>query len=103
MNVAAPLVQAILLAFALVVILMPPFILLLRRLGFGKRIRVHGPGSHMVKEGTPSMGGVLMIAVVAGSSVLFTSLPVTTSWARRPSRLFLPCWSWACSGRRTTT
>lgn len=71
MSIAAPLVQAILLAFALVVILMPPFILLLRRLGFGKRIRVHGPGSHMVKEGTPSMGGVLMIAVVAGSSVLF--------------------------------
>ncbi len=71
MSIAAPLVQAILLAFALVVILMPPFILLLRRLGFGKRIRVHGPGSHMVKEGTPSMGGVLMIAVVVGSSVLF--------------------------------
>jgi phospho-N-acetylmuramoyl-pentapeptide-transferase len=71
MSIAAPLVQAILLAFALVVILMPPFILVLRRLGFGKRIRVHGPGSHMVKEGTPSMGGVLMIAVVAGSSVLF--------------------------------
>ena len=39
MNVAAPLVQAILLAFALVVILMPPFIVVLRRLGFGKRIR----------------------------------------------------------------
>ena len=71
MSIAAPLVQAILLAFALVVILMPPFILVLRRLGFGKRIRVHGPGSHMVKEGTPAMGGVLMIAVVAGSSVLF--------------------------------
>ena len=71
MSIAAPLVQAILLAFALVVILMPPFILLLRRLGFGKRIRVHGPGSHMVKEGTPSMGGVLMIAVVAGSAMLF--------------------------------
>jgi len=71
MSIAAPLVQAILLAFALVVILMPPFILLLRRLGFGKRIRIHGPGSHMVKEGTPAMGGVLMIAVVAGSAVLF--------------------------------
>jgi len=70
-NVAAPLVQAILLAFALMVILMPPFIVLLRRLGFGKRIRTHGPGSHLVKEGTPSMGGLLMIAVVTASSVLF--------------------------------
>jgi phospho-N-acetylmuramoyl-pentapeptide-transferase len=71
MNVAAPLVQAILLAFALVVILMPPFIATLRRLGLVKRIRVEGPDTHMVKEGTPSMGGVLMIAVVAGAAALF--------------------------------
>ena len=71
MNVAAPLVQAILLAFALVVILMPPFIALIRRFGFGKRIRVEGPGTHLVKEGTPTMGGVLMIAVVAVAAVLF--------------------------------
>jgi phospho-N-acetylmuramoyl-pentapeptide-transferase len=71
MNAAASLVQAILLTFALVVILMPPFILLLRRLGFGKRIRMEGPASHLIKEGTPSMGGVLMIAVVGVSAVLF--------------------------------
>jgi phospho-N-acetylmuramoyl-pentapeptide-transferase len=76
-SIAAPLVQAILLAFALVVILMPPFIVLLRRLGFGKRIREHGPGSHMIKEGTPSMGGVLMIAVVTGSAVLFHAIGTT--------------------------
>jgi len=50
---------------------MPPFIVFLRRLGFGKRIRVEGPGSHMVKEGTPTMGGVLMIAVVGASALLF--------------------------------
>jgi len=71
MSVTAAVVQGILLTFALVVILMPPFIVLLRRVGFGKRIRVEGPGSHMVKEGTPTMGGVLMIAVVGASAVLF--------------------------------
>jgi phospho-N-acetylmuramoyl-pentapeptide-transferase len=53
------------------VILMPPFIVFLRRLGFGKRIRVDGPGSHMVKEGTPTMGGVLMIAVVSVAALVF--------------------------------
>ena len=42
-------VQAILLAFALVVILMPTFLRILRRLGFGKRIRLDGPQSHLVK------------------------------------------------------
>jgi phospho-N-acetylmuramoyl-pentapeptide-transferase len=71
MTIAASVVQGILLTFALVVILMPPFILLLRRLGFGKRIRIEGPGSHLVKEGTPTMGGLLIIPVVAASAMLF--------------------------------
>jgi phospho-N-acetylmuramoyl-pentapeptide-transferase len=70
MVIAASIVQSILLTFALVVILMPTFIQLLRRVGFGKRIRVEGPGSHMVKEGTPTMGGLLIIAVVGASGVL---------------------------------
>ncbi len=59
-----PLVQGILLAFALVVIFMSPYLQLLRRLGFGKRIREEGPHSHLVKEGTPTMGGLLIIVVV---------------------------------------
>ncbi|HUP82993.1 MAG TPA: phospho-N-acetylmuramoyl-pentapeptide-transferase [Candidatus Limnocylindria bacterium] len=71
MTITAAVVQGILLTFALVVILMPTFIGLLRRLGFGKRIRDDGPGTHLVKEGTPTMGGVLMIAVVGVSAVLF--------------------------------
>ncbi|HWH37986.1 MAG TPA: phospho-N-acetylmuramoyl-pentapeptide-transferase [Candidatus Limnocylindrales bacterium] len=70
MTIAASIVQGILLTFALMVILMPPFIQLLRRFGFGKRIRVEGPGSHMVKEGTPTMGGSLIIAVVGGAGLL---------------------------------
>ena len=40
MNGSESVVQAILLAFALVVILMPTFLRILRRLGFGKRIRL---------------------------------------------------------------
>jgi phospho-N-acetylmuramoyl-pentapeptide-transferase len=69
-TIAASVVQGILLTFALVVILMPPFILILRRLGFGKRIRVEGPDSHLVKEGTPTMGGLLIILVVGASALL---------------------------------
>jgi phospho-N-acetylmuramoyl-pentapeptide-transferase len=67
-------VQGILLAFALMVILMPPFLQILRRLGFGKRIRQEGPHTHYVKEGTPTMGGLLIILVVAGCSVLLDVL-----------------------------
>jgi len=60
------LIQAVLLAFAVVVILMPAYIRFLRYLGMGKRILVEGPESHQVKEGTPTMGGLLVIGVVLG-------------------------------------
>jgi len=60
------LIQGLLLAFALVVILMPPYIRLLRHFRFGKQIREEGPESHMVKWGVPTMGGALVIIVVLG-------------------------------------
>jgi len=60
---------------ALVVILMPSFIRLLRRFGMGKRVRVDGPETHYVKEGTPSMGGLLIILVVGGVALV---LEITT-------------------------
>jgi phospho-N-acetylmuramoyl-pentapeptide-transferase len=63
-------VQAILLAFAVLVVLMPGFIRLLRRVGMGKRIRLEGPQTHYVKEGTPTMGGLLIVAVVIGIAVV---------------------------------
>jgi phospho-N-acetylmuramoyl-pentapeptide-transferase len=65
------LIQGLLLAFVIVVIVMPPYIRLLRHFGFAKQIREEGPQSHMVKWGTPTMGGLLLIAVVIA---LFASL-----------------------------
>jgi phospho-N-acetylmuramoyl-pentapeptide-transferase len=70
-TIAAAVVQGILLTFALVVILMPAFLQLLRVAGFGKRVRLEGPDTHLVKEGTPTMGGVLIIAVAGAAGVLF--------------------------------
>ncbi len=69
------LIQGVLLAFAIVVILMPPYIRLLRYLGFGKQIREEGPHTHYVKEGTPTMGGLLVIAIVLGLFVVFRGPP----------------------------
>jgi phospho-N-acetylmuramoyl-pentapeptide-transferase len=68
--VTLELIQGLLLAFALVVILMPPYIRLLQHFGFGKKIREEGPQSHMVKWGTPTMGGLLIIGVVLGIFLL---------------------------------
>jgi len=60
------LIQGLLMAFALVVILMPSYIRLLHAFGFGKQIRESGPESHFVKAGTPTMGGLLVVGVVLG-------------------------------------
>ncbi|MFI5254380.1 MAG: phospho-N-acetylmuramoyl-pentapeptide-transferase [Candidatus Limnocylindrales bacterium] len=76
MNVL--IVQGLLLAFALVVILMPPYMRLLRRFGFVKRIRVEGPEAHYIKEGTPSMGGLLVITVVGVLALVLDLVDAST-------------------------
>ncbi len=45
------------------VLLGGPLIAFLKRAKIGKQIRVDGPSSHMVKMGTPTMGGVLFVGV----------------------------------------
>ncbi len=72
------LIQGLLIAFALVVIFMPPYTRFLRHLGFGKQIREEGPHTHFVKEGTPTMGGLLIIGVVAVMAVLLGALDAST-------------------------
>ncbi len=57
-------IQGMLLAFAIVVILMPAYIRLVRWAGFGKQIRVDGPEGHLSKAGTPTAGGALLITTV---------------------------------------
>jgi phospho-N-acetylmuramoyl-pentapeptide-transferase len=64
------LIQGLLLAFAIIVILMPPYIRLLQETGFTKQIRIEGPDSHQVKHGTPTMGGALIIVVVVALYLL---------------------------------
>ena len=59
-----PIVVALLLAFVGMVILAPIYINLLERLGYGKQIRRDGPEAHYGKAGTPTMGGMLVVAVV---------------------------------------
>lgn len=51
-------------AFILGLVVGGPYINLLRRLRMGKQIRREGPKSHYAKQGTPTLGGVLIIAVV---------------------------------------
>lgn len=48
-------------AFAVTVLLGPQFIELLQRRKFGQFVREEGPETHLVKSGTPTMGGVVML------------------------------------------
>jgi len=72
------LIQALLLAFALVVICMPGYIRLLRWAGFAKQIRLEGPESHLAKQGTPTAGGALLLFVVVVLALLFNHVDAST-------------------------
>ena len=69
------LIQGVLLAFAVVVILMPGYIRVLRFFGMGKQILEEGPETHQVKAGTPTMGGLLLIGVVLALFVFLRGIP----------------------------
>ena len=49
-------------ALAVSILLTPVLIRLFTRQGFGHEIREDGPPSHHKKRGTPSMGGVAIVA-----------------------------------------
>ena len=55
------LLSATLVALVIGMVAGPRFIRWLGRRGIGQRIREHGPESHSVKQGTPTMGGVLIL------------------------------------------
>lgn len=65
------LIMPILISFALSAVLGPFMIPLLKRLKAGQTVRDDGPGTHLKKAGTPTMGGILIMVSVAVTSVLY--------------------------------
>jgi len=58
------------LALVLVLVFGVPVIGLLKRAGAGQRVRDDGPQRHLQKEGTPTMGGLLIIGAAVVAAVL---------------------------------
>ncbi|AOT68464.1 phospho-N-acetylmuramoyl-pentapeptide-transferase [Geosporobacter ferrireducens] len=58
------LIVTIVISFFITLILGPIVIPILHRLKVGQSIRDEGPKSHMTKSGTPTMGGLIMIAAI---------------------------------------
>lgn len=61
------------LAFLMTVIWGGPLLRILRHFKIGKLIRVDEPGKHLVKMGTPTMGGVMIILPVVLLTVLLNA------------------------------
>lgn len=61
----------VLISFAISAALGPVVIPLLRRLKFGQTVREEGPKSHLKKTGTPTMGGLIILAGIVITSLLY--------------------------------
>lgn len=60
----------------------PKFIDFLRKNEFGQQIREEGPKGHVVKQGTPAMGGLLIMISMAVPFLIFSSrtVPAVTAF-----------------------
>lgn len=58
-------------AFCITVLLCPVVIPFLTRLKFGQFVRDDGPKSHLKKAGTPTMGGVVILAGILITSLMY--------------------------------
>jgi phospho-N-acetylmuramoyl-pentapeptide-transferase len=65
---------ALLTACTVAIALGRPAIHLLRRWGCGQQVRDDGPKSHFGKQGTPTMGGVVIIAALVAGTVASAAL-----------------------------
>lgn len=65
-----PFIVAIIMSFVIALILGFPCIPLLKRLKAGQSIRQDGPQSHLSKAGTPTMGGLFLIAAAVVTTLV---------------------------------
>jgi phospho-N-acetylmuramoyl-pentapeptide-transferase len=71
---------AVLTALIMSFLLGPSMIAWLRRLKVGQQVRDDGPKTHLNKQGTPTMGGVLIIAALVSSVLLWSDLTNKYVW-----------------------
>ena len=68
-NLSLSVFMPVIISFLISVVFCPILIPFLRKLKFGQTEREEGPQSHLKKNGTPTMGGLVILA-----SILLTSL-----------------------------
>jgi phospho-N-acetylmuramoyl-pentapeptide-transferase len=71
---------AVLTALIVSFVIAPSMIAWLRRLKVGQHVRNDGPQTHLTKQGTPTMGGLLIIAALVSSVLLWSDLTNKYVW-----------------------
>ncbi len=71
---------AVLTALIVTFILGPSMIAWLRKLKVGQHVRSDGPQTHLSKQGTPTMGGLLIVVALASSVLLWSDLKNSYVW-----------------------
>ena len=77
-------ILAIIIAFAISALLCPIIIPFLHKLKFGQQVRDDGPQAHLKKQGTPTMGGLIIL-----TSIIITSLFYVTRYPKVIPVLFM--------------
>ena len=76
MNIYIAIAIPVIISFLISVALGPVIIPFLRKLKFGQTVRDDGPQSHLKKNGTPTMGGLIfLISVIATSCIYVKDYP----------------------------
>ena len=65
-------------AIVITMILMPPWIKFLKSSHIGQQVRDDGPETHLVKQGTPTMGGLMMLIAVVATLLIVGYLTTET-------------------------
>jgi phospho-N-acetylmuramoyl-pentapeptide-transferase len=73
-------IYATITALVICFVIGPWLIRKLQSMQIGQQIREDGPQSHMVKKGTPTMGGILIIFAVVISTLLWANLTIDYVW-----------------------
>ena len=67
----ATILMSVSISFAVSVVLGPVVIPFLKRLKVGQTVRDEGPKEHLKKNGTPTMGGILILISIVVTSILY--------------------------------
>ncbi len=64
-------VMPVILAFGISVLMGPIMIPFLKRLKVGQTVREDGPQTHLKKNGTPTMGGILILIAIVATTLIY--------------------------------